>query len=61
LIHRDDIWKAVTVVAAVISAIAAHSITLPPAWEPAMPYIEFVSAITAVVMAVLIKPQGGTS
>lgn len=57
MIHRDDIWKLWTVLAAVLSAIAAHTVKLPPAWEWFMPYAEFASGVTAVVMAVLIRPR----
>lgn len=55
MIDRNDLGKLLTVLIAVLTAIGAHTITLPPAWEPAMPYVEFVSGVTAVVMAVLIK------
>lgn len=57
MIHRDDIWKLVTVIGAVLSAIAAHAVKLPPTWEWFMPYAEFASGVTAVVMAVLIRPR----
>jgi hypothetical protein len=59
LIHRDDIWKALHGGRRRLCRDRRAHHQTPAAWEPAMPYIEFISAITAVVMAVLIKPQGG--
>lgn len=56
-VHQDEIWKLFVIAAAVATSIAAHTIKLPPTWEPAMPYIEFFSGLSAVVIAVSVKPK----
>ena len=52
---REDVWKFVALVSAILTAIAAHTIKLPPAWEPAMPYVEFCAGVSAVIVAVYIS------
>jgi hypothetical protein len=51
VIHPDDLKKLALAALLVCSAIAAHSLNIPVSWEPARPYVEFISGAGAIVTA----------
>lgn len=57
MIRRQDLTKAVLLLGMIATALTAHALTLPPAWAPAMPYVEFVAGIVAIVTAFLMNQR----
>lgn len=51
MIHREDIWKLITLIVLICVAISGNTIGLPHALQPFKEWFEFIAGVGAVVTA----------